>query len=143
LVRFQPPADLECRVHVELPVHALLFWPEVAGRLRHRDDLGPVDLVGVPIGHNGRRAFVEDVLQPIGALTIGRTIKKLSSWWTAMTGASYVRPDRRPTWRTTEVLEPSLPADLKASGGMAQVNKRKAFWIEPLKPQRSQGEGWE
>jgi hypothetical protein len=34
------------------------------------DDLGSVDLVGVPIGHDGRGAFVEDVLQPIGALAI-------------------------------------------------------------------------
>ena len=66
----QPLTDLECSVHVELPVHALLHWPEVGGRLHHWDYLGPVDLVGVPIGHNGRRAFVEDVLQPIGALTI-------------------------------------------------------------------------
>jgi hypothetical protein len=55
---------------VELPVHALLPWAEVGGRLGHGDYLRPVDLVGVSIGHNGRRAFVEDVLQPIRALTI-------------------------------------------------------------------------
>src|SRR5215472_5208672 len=71
----------------------------------------------------------------------GRAIKKLSSCWTAMTGAWYARPDRRPTWRTTDVLDPSLPADLKASGRMVRVNKRKAFWIEPLMPQRSQQVG--
>ena len=71
LVSFQPLMDLECRVHVELPVHALLPWPEVGGRLRHRDYLRPLDLVGVLIGHNGRRAFIKDVLQPVGALTIG------------------------------------------------------------------------
>ena len=70
LVSFQPLTDLECSVHVELPVHALLPWPEVGGRPRHWDYLGPVDLVGVPIVNNGRRAFVEDVLQPIGVLTI-------------------------------------------------------------------------
>ena len=62
--------DLERSVHVELPVHALLPRPEVAGRLRHRDYLRPVDLIRVPMGHNGRRASMEDVLQPIGALTI-------------------------------------------------------------------------
>jgi hypothetical protein len=66
LVGFQPLTDLECSVHVELPVHALLPWLEVGGRPRHWDYLGPVDLVGVPIVNNGRRAFVEDVLQPIG-----------------------------------------------------------------------------
>jgi len=55
-----------------------------------------------------------------------------------MTGVSYVRPDRRPTWRTTDVLDPSLPADLKASGRMVRVNSRKAFWVKPLMPQRSQ-----
>jgi hypothetical protein len=60
-------------------------------------------------------------------LPYGRAIKKLSSCWTAMTGVSYVRPDRRPTWRTTDVLDPSVPADLNASGRMARVNKRKAF----------------
>jgi hypothetical protein len=70
LVSFRPLMDLECSVHVELPVHALLPWPEVGGRLGHGDYLGLVDLVGVPIGHNGRRALVEDVLQPIGALAI-------------------------------------------------------------------------
>ena len=69
-VSFQPLTDLQCSVHVELPVHALLPWPEVGGRLRHWDYLGLVDLVGVPIGHNGRRASVQDVLQPIGALAI-------------------------------------------------------------------------
>ncbi len=37
LASFLPPMDLECRIHVELPVHALLSWPEVAGRLRHGD----------------------------------------------------------------------------------------------------------
>jgi len=66
----QPLTDLECSVYVELPVHALLLWPEVAGGVCHRDHLGPVDLVGVPIGHNGRRALAEHVLQPIGALTV-------------------------------------------------------------------------
>jgi hypothetical protein len=60
-------------------------------------------------------------------LPYGRAIKKLSSCWTAITGVSYVRPDRRPTWRTTDVLDPSLPADLKASGRMARVNKRKVL----------------
>jgi hypothetical protein len=55
---------------VELPVHALVLWPEVGGRFRHGDYPRPVDIVGVPIGHNGCRAFVQDVLQPIGALTI-------------------------------------------------------------------------
>src|ERR1019366_1573480 len=69
-VSFLSLTDLECRVHVELPVHALLPWPEVGGRLRHGDYLGLIDLVGVPVGHNGRRACIEDVLQPIGALTI-------------------------------------------------------------------------
>jgi hypothetical protein len=44
-----------------------------------------------------------------------------------MTGVSYIRPDRRPTWRTTAVLDPSWPADLKASGRMTRVNKRKVF----------------
>src|SRR5215472_841738 len=69
-VSFQPLTDLECGVHAELPVHALLPWPEVDGRLRHRDYLGPVDLVRVPTGHNGSRAFVEDVLEPIGAFPV-------------------------------------------------------------------------
>lgn len=67
---FQPLVDLECGVHVELPVHTLLPWPEVAGRFRHGDYLGPVDLVGLSIGHNGRRAAGQDVLQPIGAFSI-------------------------------------------------------------------------
>jgi hypothetical protein len=69
-VSFQPLMDLECTVHVELPVHALLPGPEVRGCLRHWDYLRPVDLVGMPIGHNGRRAFGEDVLQPVGALAV-------------------------------------------------------------------------
>src|SRR5262249_31382116 len=69
-VSFQPLVYLERSIHVELAVHALLSGPEVAGRLPHGDHLGPVDLVTVPIGHNGRRAFVEDVLQPVGALAI-------------------------------------------------------------------------
>jgi hypothetical protein len=60
----------ECGVHVELPVHALLLRPEVTSRIRHWDHLGPVDLVRVPIGHNGRRAGAEDILQPISALAI-------------------------------------------------------------------------
>ena len=47
---FQPLVDLECRVHVELPVHTLLPWPEVGGYLRHGDYLGPVNLVGLPAG---------------------------------------------------------------------------------------------
>ena len=81
-----PPINLECSAHVELPVHALRLWAEVGGRLGHEDYLRPVDLVGVSIGHNGRRAFAEDVLQPIRALTIRAAIKKLSSCWTAMTG---------------------------------------------------------
>ena len=51
---------------MELPVHALLPWPEVGGRLPHGDHLRPVDLVRVPIGHNGRRASVEDVLRAAG-----------------------------------------------------------------------------
>src|SRR5690349_20647886 len=55
-----------------------------------------------------------------------------------MTGVSYVRPDRRPTCRTTDVLDPSLPADLRASGRIARVNKRKAFWSLPLMPPHSQ-----
>ena len=67
---FQPLANLERRVHMELPVHALFSWPEVGGRLGHRDYLGLADLVGVSIGDNGCRASVEDVLQPVGALTI-------------------------------------------------------------------------
>jgi len=62
--------ELECRVHVELPVHALLPGPKAGGRLRHWDYLWLVDVVRVAVGHNGRRAFVEDVLQPIGALTV-------------------------------------------------------------------------
>src|SRR5215472_16768679 len=74
-------------------------------------------------------------------LPYGRAIKKLLSCWAAMTGVWYVRPDRRPTWRTTDVLDPSLPADLSASGRMARVNKRKAFWIEPFMPPRSQRPG--
>src|SRR5262245_31717437 len=32
------------------------------------------------------------------------------------------------------MLDPSLPADLRASGRMALVNKRKAFWVVPLMP---------
>src|SRR6516164_1464835 len=71
-------------------------------------------------------------------LPYGRAIKKLSSCLTAITGVSYVRPDRRPTWRTTDVLDPSLPADFKASGRMARVNKRKAFWTATLMPPHSQ-----
>src|SRR5262249_40930745 len=55
---------------MELPVHALLPGPEVAGRLSHGDYLGPVNLVGVAVGHNGRRALGEDVLQPIRALAV-------------------------------------------------------------------------
>jgi GNAT superfamily N-acetyltransferase len=69
-VSFRPLADLEGSLHVELPVHALFPWTEVGGRLRHRDYLGQVDLVRVPAGHHGRRAFVEDVLQPVGALPV-------------------------------------------------------------------------
>jgi hypothetical protein len=68
--RFKPLTDPHCSVHVELPVHALLPWREGTGRLRHRDYLGAVDLVRVAVGHNGGRAFIEDVLQPIGALAI-------------------------------------------------------------------------
>ncbi len=120
LVGFRALPDLECSVHVELSVHALFPWPEVGGGLRHGDDLGPVYFVGVPVGHDGRRALVEDVLQPLGALTIRE--------------GGYVRPDRRPTWRTTDVLDPCLPADRKASGRMTRVNKRKAFWADPLMP---------
>jgi len=40
----------------------------------------------------------------------------------------YLRPDRRPAWQKTDVLDPSLPADLSASGRTARVNNRKAFW---------------
>ena len=69
-VRIQLLTDPERRVHVELPVHALLPWAEVGGRLGHGDHLGSVDLIRVPIGHNGRRAAVENVLEPIGAFTI-------------------------------------------------------------------------
>ena len=62
----------------------------------------------------------------------------------AITGVSYFRPDRRPTWRTTEVLDPSLPADLKASGRVTRVKKRKVYWREPLMPPTLwAGEGWE
>jgi len=57
----------------------------------------------------------------------GRAIRNLSSCWAAMTGVWYVRPDRRPTWRTIDVPDPSWPADLKASGHVARVNQRKAF----------------
>src|SRR5262249_11585060 len=46
-VSLYPPIDLERSVHVELPVHALLPWAEVGGRLGHSDYLRPVDLVGV------------------------------------------------------------------------------------------------
>jgi hypothetical protein len=46
---FQALADLECSVHVELPVHALLSWPEMGSRLLHRDYLRPVHLVR-PLG---------------------------------------------------------------------------------------------
>ena len=67
----RPLTDPEGQVHVELAVHALLPWPEVGGRLRRRDDLGPVDLVSVPIGHDGRRAFAGDVVEPFGALPVG------------------------------------------------------------------------
>jgi hypothetical protein len=70
-VSFQPLMGLERGVHVELPVHALLPRPKIGGRLRHRDYLGLVDLVRVPIGHYGRGTFVEDVLQPIGPLAVG------------------------------------------------------------------------
>jgi hypothetical protein len=63
--------DLECRVHVELPVHALLRSPEVSSRIRHWEDLWPVYLVCLPIGHYGRRAAAEYVLQPIGTGAIG------------------------------------------------------------------------
>ena len=45
----------------------------------------------------------------------------------AMTGVPCVPPDRRPKWRTTDVLDPSLPADPRASGRVARVNKRKAY----------------
>ena len=61
-VSFQLLTDLEGGVHVELPVHALLRWPEVAGRLRHGDYLGPVDRVGVAIGDNGGRAPTPDIV---------------------------------------------------------------------------------
>jgi hypothetical protein len=64
----------------------------------------------------------------------GRAIEKLSSCWTAKTAVLYVWPDRRPTWRTTDVLHPSLPADLTATGRKAWVNKRKASGSEPLMP---------
>ena len=69
-VSFRPLTDLEGRAHVELPVHALLPGPEVAGRLGHGDDLGPVDLVGVPTGHDGGGALAEDVLQPVSARAV-------------------------------------------------------------------------
>ena len=45
----------------------LLLRAEVGGRVGHGDYLRPVDLVGVSTGHNGRRALVEGVLQPIRA----------------------------------------------------------------------------
>jgi hypothetical protein len=141
LVSFQPLTDLECGVHVELPVHALLPWPEVGGRLRHRDDLGPVDIVRVPVVTMVAEPLSRTFFSQSVRLPYGRAIKKLSSCWAATTGVSYVRPDRRPTWRTIDVLDPSLPADLRASGRMARVNKRKAFWREPLMPQRSRERG--
>ena len=62
--------ELKGGVYAKLPVHALLPWPEVGRRVRHGDYLGPVDLIRVPIGNNGRRAFVKDVLQPVGALPV-------------------------------------------------------------------------
>jgi hypothetical protein len=127
LVSVQPLADLECGVYVELPVLALLAGPKVAGRLRHGDHLRPVDLVGAPIGHNGRRALVKDVLQPIGALAIQKGDQELVVMMGRDDGVWYVRPDRRPIWRTIDVLDPSWPADLKASGRVARVSKRKAF----------------
>jgi hypothetical protein len=67
---FPPLVDLEGGVHVELPVHALFPGPEVGGRLRHGNHLGPVDLVAAPVGHNAGRAYGEDVLQPVGALPV-------------------------------------------------------------------------
>src|SRR5215467_3085383 len=69
-VSFLPLTDPERSVDVELPVHALLLWPEVAGRIRHRDHLRPVDLVRVPIGHDGRRALAKNILQPVSALAV-------------------------------------------------------------------------
>jgi hypothetical protein len=56
---------------VESLVHALVLWPEVGGRLGHGDYLGLVDLIRVPISHEGRGAFGEDVLQPIGSFPVG------------------------------------------------------------------------
>src|SRR5215469_6153902 len=88
-----------------------------------------VTMVAEPLA---RTFFSQSVRSPYG-----RAIKKLSSCRAATTGVSYVRPDRRPTWRTTDVLDLSVPADRRASGRVARVNRRKAFWIELLMPQRS------
>src|SRR5689334_16203542 len=52
------------------------------------------------------RTFFNQSVRP----PYGRAIKKLSPCRAAITGVWYVRPDRRPTWRTTDVPEPSLPA---------------------------------
>jgi hypothetical protein len=55
---------------MELPVHALLSWPEKSSHLRHRDYLRLADFIRLTIAHNGRSAFAKNVLQPISTLTI-------------------------------------------------------------------------
>jgi len=64
--------DLERCADTELAVHALLLWPEKGRRLRHRDDLGLVNLVRVPTGDEGRRALGEYVLHPVGEIPVGQ-----------------------------------------------------------------------
>jgi hypothetical protein len=78
-VSLYPLMDLECSVHMELPVHALLPGAEVGGRLGHGDYLWPVDLVGVSNGHNYRRAFVGTFFSQSVRSPIREAIKKPGS----------------------------------------------------------------
>ena len=48
-VSFRPLTDLEGRAHVELPVHALLPWPEVGGRRRQVAERPVSDANGITV----------------------------------------------------------------------------------------------
>jgi hypothetical protein len=65
------PVQLKACVNPEPAVEPLLLRSEERGCLGHGNDLGLVGIVAVPASHDARRARGEDVLQPVGALTVG------------------------------------------------------------------------
>ena len=65
------PVRPKARLDTEPAVQPLLLCPKETGRIGHRDDLGPVDIVAVSAAHDGRQALGKHVFQPVGALTVG------------------------------------------------------------------------